>query len=130
MRKKIVAYIYCCIGWLFTGLAFAGAFLPVLPTVPFLLVAVWAFGKGSPRFRAWVFNHPWFKEPLEDWFHYGCIARRAKVTAIILMGVSGGFSIVYIPNIWIALMIVSILVASATFILTRPEKTDVTELTD
>jgi len=115
-------YVYFLIGWVFTGLAFLGVFLPVLPTVPFLLVAVWAFGKSSPRFRQWIFEHPWFRDILQDWFDHGCIARRSKVIAVSMMGLSGGFSIVYIPNIYGAIGVLCILIAAAVFIVTRPEK--------
>ena len=41
--------IYLGIGWLSRGMAAAGIILPILPTTPMLLVAVWAFGKSSPE---------------------------------------------------------------------------------
>jgi len=45
------------IGWLATGLGFLGVFLPLLPTVPFILLAMYCFGKSSPKFRFWLENH-------------------------------------------------------------------------
>ena len=40
------------------ALALVGVLLPGLPTVPFLILAAWAAGKGWPRFEAWLLAHP------------------------------------------------------------------------
>src|SRR5690606_41918337 len=42
------------------GLGAAGAFLPVLPTVPFLLVSAWAASRGWPRLEVWMLEHERF----------------------------------------------------------------------
>jgi len=42
------------VGWLATVLGFLGAFLPILPTVPFILLAMFCFSKSSPRFQIWL----------------------------------------------------------------------------
>lgn len=39
-------------------LGIIGAFLPVLPTVPFLLLGAWAAGRGWPALEARLLAHP------------------------------------------------------------------------
>ena len=45
-------------GFLALGLGLVGVITPVLPTVPFVLLAAWCFSKGSARWEAWLLAHP------------------------------------------------------------------------
>jgi len=118
-------HIYLVLGWIFTGLGFLGAFLPLLPTTPFLLVAVWAFSKSSPRLKRWLFTHPRFGPYIRDWFNQGAISRRAKIVSISFMSLSLGFSLVISDNMYVHIALAVIMVATATFILTRPSPSSV-----
>jgi len=48
-------------------LAVIGAILPVMPTVPFLLITFTCWAKASPRFHAWLYRHPKFGKMMRDW---------------------------------------------------------------
>ena len=49
------------------ALAAIGIVLPLLPTTPFVLLAAWSAGKGSPAFSAWLEKHPTFGPAIENW---------------------------------------------------------------
>ncbi|MBH9552583.1 YbaN family protein [Inhella gelatinilytica] len=72
-------------GWACTLLGIAGVILPLLPGVPFLLLAAFCFSKGSPRWEAWLVAHPQLGPYVLDWRRYGVIPRRAKTTAWAMM---------------------------------------------
>jgi uncharacterized membrane protein YbaN (DUF454 family) len=108
-------------GLLMTALGIVGAFLPLLPTTPFLLVAVWCFSRSSPRLEQWLLNHRTLGPPLRNWQREGAIAGRAKIIAISLIVASYGFFYYRTqPSLPLAVTVGLILSASALFILTRP----------
>ena len=108
-------------GLLMTALGIVGAFLPLLPTTPFLLVAVWCFSRSSPRLEHWLLNHRTLGPPLTNWQREGAIAGRAKIVAVSLIVVSYGiFYYRMQPSLLLAGTVALILSGSALFILTRP----------
>ncbi len=81
-------YILLAVGFITTGLGIAGFILPVLPGVPFLLIAAWAFSRSSERFETWLVTHPQFGPIILDWRAYQVIPLRAKLIATAMMGLS------------------------------------------
>ena len=105
------------------ALAIAGAFLPVLPTTPFLLLAATCYSRGSERLERWLLTHPRFGPPLVAWREGGVIAPRAKALAVALI-VASGVGVAWHPRLPLvgkgALGLV--FVAVTIFILTRPSR--------
>lgn len=62
-----------------------GVFLPVLPTVPFVLVAAWAASRGWPRLESWLLSHTHFGPPIRRWRERGAVPRNAKWFATLSM---------------------------------------------
>lgn len=113
--------LYMLAGLLMTALGIIGAFLPLLPTTPFLLVAVWCFSRSSPRLEHWLLNHRTLGPPLTNWRREGAIAARAKIVAVCLIVVSYGFFYYRTqPSLLLAGIVALILSGSVLFILTRP----------
>src|SRR3954469_13058110 len=99
--------------WLLQGLAVVslvmavvGIVLPVMPTVPFLVVAAWAASRSSPRLHAWLLAHKRFGPYLRDWSEAGVVPRRAKWFSTAMMGGSAASMPVFIPAEWAAIMAV------------------------
>jgi uncharacterized membrane protein YbaN (DUF454 family) len=116
-----VRAIYMAAGLVMTALGIVGAFLPLLPTTPFLLVAIWCFSRSSPRLEHWLLNHRTLGPPLVNWQREGAISARTKVVAVCLIAASYGFFWYRTqPSPLAAVAVGLVLSASALFILTRP----------
>ena len=70
------------------ALGVIGAFVPVLPTVPFLLAAAWAAGHGWPALERRLLEHPRYGEYIVRWRESGAVPRRAKWAASAMMALS------------------------------------------
>jgi uncharacterized membrane protein YbaN (DUF454 family) len=108
------------LGWVCVALGFMGAFLPVLPTTPFLLLAAYFFSKSSPRFHRWLIELPYFGEMIQDWNQNKVIRPKAKMMAISAIVIIFSATL-YFTNIHLGLkfMLVIIALSCAAFILTR-----------
>jgi uncharacterized protein len=98
-------------GFACIGLAVAGAFLPVLPTTPFVLLAAACFARSSPRFHRWLLEHRLFGPLIRDWQAHGTIPLKTKRFAIALLVLSLGSSIafgVHDPRLRIGLAILGV----------------------
>jgi uncharacterized membrane protein YbaN (DUF454 family) len=82
------------------GLAVLGLFLPILPTVPFVLLAAWAAARSSPRLERALMQHPRFGPALRDWRLCGVVRRPAKVAASIAMAMSAVIVLLLVSNRW------------------------------
>lgn len=113
--------LYFALGWTMVLLGLLGVVLPGLPTTPFLLLAAFAFGKSSPRLKAWLESHPTFGPPIRDWEERGAISRRAKRLALTMMAVIFIASLVFAAPLWVLAVQAIGMGAGAAFILTRPD---------
>jgi uncharacterized membrane protein YbaN (DUF454 family) len=85
MRKILTNHTLIIFGWLFVLVGAAGAVLPILPTTPFLIVALALFSKSSPRFHQMLLHNRWFGPVLQDWEENRTMARPIKYKASFLI---------------------------------------------
>lgn len=72
---------YIAAGWVALGLGVLGAFLPLLPTTPLVLLAGFCFSRGSKRLHNWLREQSWLGPRLIEWEEHRVIRRKAKVAA-------------------------------------------------
>jgi uncharacterized protein len=121
--NPVVRHFLLGLGFLMVGLGMLGVFLPVLPTVPFLIVAAWAFSRSSERFHNWLYSHPHFGPPLVAWNRHGVIPVTAKLLSLIGMYGSVVLVALFVATDWVLPAIhMGIVTAVAAYILTRPSR--------
>lgn len=73
------------LGHLFLTLGIIGAFLPILPTTPFLLLAAYFYSKSNKKIHHWMLEHKYLGPPLKDWQQNGVIGMKAKIIATMMI---------------------------------------------
>lgn len=119
-RSTHANLLWVVAGWLALGVGAVGALLPVLPTTPFVIVAAFAFGKGSPRLRQWLVDHHLFGQAILDWEAHGAIARPYKFLACALMAATFTISALAGLASYILAIQAACMIPAAIYVLTRP----------
>lgn len=112
--------------WLALGLgalAFGaiGIFVPLLPTVPLLLLSALAFARSSERLHHWLLSHRVFGPPIADWQDRGAVGRRAKRVALVSILATFALSVAIALEPWLLAIQAVILGLVSIFLWTRPE---------
>ena len=91
--------------WLVSGIAaFAigsiGIILPLLPTVPFYLLATFCFARSNPRWEHLLLDHPRWGPPLRNWRERRVISRTAKLAALTALATSSVMGLILLHGPW------------------------------
>jgi uncharacterized membrane protein YbaN (DUF454 family) len=97
---RLLKLLWLAAGWLSLAAGFIGIFLPLLPTVPFVLLAAFCFSHGSARCERWLLGHPRFGPLIEDWRAHRAVPLRAKQLASAMMAVGSVVAGFQLPPAW------------------------------
>ncbi|NPA71748.1 MAG: DUF454 domain-containing protein [Gammaproteobacteria bacterium] len=97
MSTFLKRYFYLLLGGIFFLLGLIGVLLPVLPTTPFMILAMGCFAKSSPRFHQALLNNRWIGKDLQRWEQSHTMLRSTKkrATWVILASFSLSISLVW-----------------------------------
>ena len=123
--KNLKKKIYICVGLLTVGLGIIGAFLPVMPTVPFLLVALFCFERSSKKYHDMILNNKYFGKVLRDYYEGRGLTTSVKIKAVLFLSCGMGFSVYRVHNLHLRIMLVLIWLGVAIHIIllkTKPKE--------
>lgn len=115
-------------GLLSTGLGVIGIFLPLLPTVPLLLLAAACFARSSERFYVWLLEHRHLGPMIRGYLDGRGIPLRAKITAVGLVWMTISVSVLLLTShLWIRLLLVVIGLCLTAYLASLPVREGVKE---
>ncbi|TBN40371.1 DUF454 domain-containing protein [Paracoccus subflavus] len=117
MRQRL----WYVLGFVALGMGIVGIALPVVPTVPFLLLAAAAFARSNPRLERRILDHPTYGPPVRAWREHGAISRLAKIWATLAMAGGVGFSLLAGMPPWVVAAQAMICTVIGAYVVTRPE---------
>jgi uncharacterized protein len=103
------------------AIGIVGIAIPVLPTVPFLILSAWAASKGWPSFEAWLLQHRFYGPHIRKWRERGIVPREAKIWAVLTM--SGSAVLLQFLSVpaWLQLGTPLMMAVVAVWLWRRPE---------
>lgn len=90
-------YVYITVGFISLGLGIIGIPLPILPTTPFLLLAMACFAKSSQRFEKWLHGTKLYQTYVADYRETKSISKKRKKRIILQIYLLMGISIYLAP---------------------------------
>ena len=119
-HRPVMRLVWLFLGCVSVALGVVGAVLPLMPTVPFMLLAAFCFARGHPPFETWLLEHRAFGPHIRGWRERGAITRRGKYAALAGFAGSAVLGIVFLPLPW-ALLPALVGVVAGSWIWTRPD---------
>jgi uncharacterized membrane protein YbaN (DUF454 family) len=98
-----------------------GIFVPLLPTVPFMLLAAFFFARSNPEWEARLLADPRFGPHIIAWREKGAISRRGKLMGIGSLCVSAIVGLAFMHDHWRYIPL-GVALICGTWIATRPSK--------
>ena len=112
--------LHLCLGYGSVTLAVLGLILPLLPTTPFLLLAVWCFARSDPERAERLHSHPRLGPLLSNWRDEGAIALPTKTAAVGALGLSYALILGSTDNRPLHLILALIMGSVGLYLITRP----------
>lgn len=122
-------HLYLAGGFVALALGSIGVILPLLPTVPFVILAAFCFARSSPRLEAWLLDHHVFGQHIRNWRYQRAITKRGKRAAIAAFAVSILIALIFLKMPWNLIPVAAALI-TGTWIWTRNEPGSVPDAAD
>ena len=99
--------VYISLGFLSISIGAVGAFIPVLPTTPLLLLGSFFLAKGSDRFSTWFRSTKLYKNNLEDFEKKRSMTLKTKILLSTLSSSMIWISILTVDKLWLKVMLIA-----------------------
>lgn len=117
MKSSLKKYLLIAFGSLSLGLGALGVVLPVLPTTPFLLIALYCYLRSSRRLYDWLLHHRLFGRYLYNYVTYRAVPQNTKIGAMILLWAGLITSMILVDKLFVRLILLAVGIAVSIHIL-------------
>jgi len=101
------------------GLGMLGVILPLLPTTPLLLLALYFFVRGSERFEVWFKGTTIYKKHLEGFVRDRSMTLKQKMTINLFADAMIAIPFIILDNLWIRLLLLGIVAYKYYYFFTK-----------
>ena len=108
--NKVRKMIYVIVGCISLLLGTIGILLPVLPTVPFLILTSYCFARGSSRFDTWFKSSKIYKKYLESFVTNKSMTLKQKIYTSTFADIMIAFPLIILDNLYIKLFLIAVII--------------------
>ncbi|MBQ9012579.1 MAG: YbaN family protein [Bacilli bacterium] len=108
--NRIKKIIFVIVGFISLLLGIMGTVLPILPTVPFLLLTSYCFARGSNKFEVWFKSSKIYKKYLEDFILNKSMTLKQKIYISTFADIMIAFQLVILNNLYIKLFLIIVII--------------------
>lgn len=119
--NPVLKWFLLTLGVLSTILAVLGIFLPLLPTVPLLLLSAACFSRSSERCHSWLLENNHLGPLVKQYLDGSGIPRRVRNSAIFLVWLTiTPSALLLVPLLWVKLLLFSVAFGVSIYLLRLP----------
>ena len=113
LKFGVKKYIFITLGTISLALGVIGIFLPILPTIPFMLLTSYFYVRSSDSLHSWLINHRICGRYIQDYVEKREVPRKAKIVALSTLWPSLLFTMTLVnwPHLRILLGVIGLLVS-------------------
>lgn len=111
--------LFIVLGFIFLGVGAVGIVVPILPTIPFLLLASFFFAKGSKRFHDWFLSTKLYKKYLESFVKSRAMTLKGKLTILIPVSCMLIITFILVDNIYARIVLVILFISKYVYFFTQ-----------
>jgi len=96
--SQLRRWLLIILGTLSLGLGIIGAFLPLLPTTPLLLVSAACYLRSSEKMYRWLLSHRWLGPLIRNYRQHQAMTSKHKIFTLVLLWATIGYSSVWVTR--------------------------------
>ncbi len=100
--------LYVTVGCIGLALGAVGAVIPLLPTVPFLLLAAFCFARSSERLHTWFIGTKLYQENLESYVAGKGMTRQTKIRIMVTVTLLMGFGFIMMHEVPVGRIVLAV----------------------
>lgn len=108
--NRIKKIIFVIVGFISLLLGIIGIVLPILPTVPFLLLTSYCFARGSNKFEVWFKSSKIYKKYLENFILNKSMTLKQKIYISTFADIMIAFPLIILDNLYIKLFLIIVII--------------------
>jgi hypothetical protein len=121
VKNDLLRWLLIGIGWVAIVAGVIGLFLPLVPTVPLLLLAAACFARSSERFHTWLVEHNHLGPLVRDYLNGTGIPHKAKWMAVGMVWVTVPTSaLLFVPVFWVKMVLLAIAAGVTIYLIRLP----------